>query len=205
MGEIERRSQQHISQHTHSSRQTESSSSEPNSIEIEPDSSPNSSKTPLKKPKELTRELSYQQVYSCPACGSGELSAMAMMDVFSCSFCRHIFTANLQTQSVQLADSLQPMGWQWTGRRWRAAHQSDTKAALVWIFCVILTVTPVLLIAVSNYIFPPSGGIRFVVGWVALTGIAHSLISGWLLSEYHQWPWYVANRIRVQRIKERFI
>ena len=151
------------------------------------------------------RKLSYQEIYSCPACGHGKLSAMAMMDAFACDFCRHIFTASLQTQPVHLADSLKQIGWQWTGQRWRAAHQSETKAALVWIFCIVLTIAPVLLIAVSNYIFPPSGGLRFVMIWVGLTGITHGLISGWLLFEYHQWPWYIASRIRLQRLKERLV
>jgi len=148
--------------------------------------------------------LNYQQVYSCPACGSGELSAMAMMDVFACDFCRHMFTANLQTQSIHLADSLQPIAWNWTGWRWRSAYQSDTAAGLVWLFALILTVLPVLLISISNYVFPPSNGWKFVFSWIALTGLSHSLISGWLLAEYHRWPWYVASRIRLQRLKEQW-
>jgi len=148
-------------------------------------------------------DLDYHQVYGCPACASGELSAIALMDVFACDFCRHMFTANLQTQSVQLADSLQPMAWQWTGWRWRAAHQSDTAVSLVWAFAIGLTVFPVLLIAISNYVFPPSGGLNFVLSWVTLTGVSHAIISGWLLAEFHQWPWYVAGRIRLQRLGDR--
>ncbi|MEL6553898.1 MAG: hypothetical protein AAFQ63_10625 [Cyanobacteria bacterium J06621_11] len=166
-------------------------------------------KKPVKQRAKQTAKqpttLNYQQGYSCPACGSGDLRAMAMMDVFACDFCRHMFTANLQTQSLQLADSLQPRAWQWTGYRWRAAHQRETKAALVWAFSLILTVAPVLLISVSNYIFPPSGGLKFVLSWVTLTGVTHGLISAWLLSEYHQWPWYVASRIRLQRMREQFM
>ena len=127
--------------------------------------------------------LGYQQVYSCPACGSGQISAMAMMDVFACDFCRHMFTANLQTQSVQLADSVQPMAWHWTGHRWRAAHQSETTAGLVWGFALILTAAPVGLISISNYVFPPSGGLQFVLSWVALTGVSHSIMSVWLVAE----------------------
>lgn len=148
--------------------------------------------------------LTYSQVYGCPACGSGELSAMAMMDLFACDFCRHMFTANLQTQSVQLADSLQPMAWRWTGWRWRAAHQADTAAAIVWVFAIGLVIVPVVLISLSNYIFPPSGGLKFVIIWVGLTGLSHAIISGWLLAEYHRWPWYVASRIRLQRWKEQW-
>ncbi len=149
--------------------------------------------------------LSYSDVYSCPACASGELSAMSMMDLFACDFCRHMFTANLQTQSVQLADSLQPMAWQWTGRRWRAAYQADTAAVLVWVFAIALVIAPAAIISLSNYVFPPSGGLKFVVMWVALTGLSHGIISGWLLAEYHRWSWYVSSRIRLQRWKAQWV
>ncbi|MEO1622728.1 MAG: hypothetical protein AAFU53_17050 [Cyanobacteria bacterium J06632_3] len=137
--------------------------------------------------------------YSCPACGSGEVNAIALMDVFACSFCRHLFTVNLQTQSLQMADSLQPMAWKWTGWRWRAAHQSETSAALVWAFSAVLSCLPVVLISLSNYIFPPTGGLRFVLIWIGLTWISHSLMSFWLLAEFHRWPWYISARIRLQR------
>jgi len=160
------------------------------------------SRKKAKNEKSQPTELTYNQTYRCPACGSGELSTMAMMDLFACDFCRHMFTANLQTQSLQLADSLQPMAWRWTGWQWRAAHQADTAAALVWTFAIGLVIVPVTLISLSNYVFPPSDGMRFVITWVALTGLSHSIISGWLLAEYHRWPWYVASRIRLQRWRE---
>ena len=152
-----------------------------------------------------TYRLAYEETYRCPACGSGELSAIAMMDIFACNFCRHMFTANLQTQSVQLADSLQPMAWQWNGQKWRTAQQSDTAAAVIWGFAVTLTVVPVTIIAVANYIFPPLEGSQFPTMWTELTLMSHSLISGWLLAEYHRWPWYISSRIRVQRLKEQLL
>ena len=148
--------------------------------------------------------LSYEESYQCPACGQGRLSAISLMDIFACDFCRHMFTANLQNQSVHLADSLQPMAWRWTGKRWQAAHQKDTANYLVWSFAAILVIAPVSLIAVSNYIFPPSGGLRFVVSWCVLTLLSHSMISGWLLAEYERWPWYIASRIQLTRLRERW-
>lgn len=148
--------------------------------------------------------LSYEESYSCPACGQGKLSAIALMDIFACDFCRHMFTANLQNQSVHLADSLQPMAWRWTGKRWQAAHQKDTANYLVWGFAAILAIAPVSLIAVSNYIFPPSGGLNFVVSWCALTLFSHSIMSGWLLAEYERWPWYIASRTQLTRWRERW-
>lgn len=151
------------------------------------------------------RPLQYEDTYLCPACGSGHIRAVALMDVFACDFCRHMFTVNLQTQSLQLADSLQPMAWRWTGRRWRGAHQSDTAASLVWGFAAGLVIAPVLIISLSNYVFPPSGGFRFVLIWIGLTGLSHSLMSGWLLAEYHRWPWYVSSRIRIRRWREQLL
>lgn len=149
--------------------------------------------------------LRYDEVYGCPACGCGRLSAIALMDVFSCDFCRHMFTANLQTQSLHLADSVQPMAWQWTGWRWRGMHQGETKAALVWAFTAVLTIAPATLIALSNYVFPPMDGWKFVFIWLGLTLSSHSLISVWLLAEYHRWPWYISSRIRLQRWRSRWL
>lgn len=151
-----------------------------------------------------TTRLAFDESYRCPACGSGEMSAIAMMDVFACNFCRHMFTANLQTQSVHLADSLQPMAWQWNGWRWRTAQQSDTAAGVIWMFAGVLTAAPVGIIAVSNYIFPPLEGSNFPLMWIGLTLLSHGIMSGWLLAEYHRWPWYVGGRIRLQRWREQW-
>ena len=148
--------------------------------------------------------LAYDQTYRCPACGSGQLSAIALMDVFACDFCRHMFTANLQTQSVQLADSTQPRAWYWNGGSWRTAYQRDTSAYLIWIFCSGLTAVPVTMIALSNYVFPPLDRSDFPLMWTGLTLLCHALIAGWLLAEYHRWPWYTANRVRWQRWRERW-
>lgn len=149
-------------------------------------------------------ELDYDQTYRCPACGSGQISAITLMDVFACDFCRHIFTANLQTQSVQLADSTQPRAWYWSGGQWRTAYQRDTSAYLVWIFCSGLTAVPVTMIALSNYVFPPLESSDFPLMWTGLTLLFHVLMAGWLLAEYHRWPWYIANRVRWQRWRERW-
>ncbi len=157
------------------------------------------------QPEVPAEQLGFENTYQCPACGSGELSAIALMDVFACDFCRHMFTANLQTQSVQLADSLQPKAWQWNGWKWRIAHQqTDTAAALVWVFGGVLTVMPVALIALSNYVFPPLDSSNFPMMWTGLTLISHGAMSGWLLAEYHQWPWYISGRIRLQRWREQW-
>lgn len=151
------------------------------------------------KAKRIERALTYEEVYCCPACGSGRMSAIALMDAFSCDFCHHIFTANLTTQSVHLADSLQPTAWYWNGLQWRTASQRDTVAYLVWGFAGGLAIIPVGLIALSNYVFPPLEDSNFPLMWTGLTLINHGIISLWLLAEYHRWPWYVSSKIRLRR------
>ena len=148
------------------------------------------------------KQLTYEESYRCPACASGDLSAIALMDIFACDFCRHMFTANLTNQSIQLADSLQPMAWQWNGWRWQTAQQSNTAAALIWAFTSGLTLAPVAIIALSNYIFPPLENTGFPVIWTMLTLACHSAIALWLLAEYHRWPWYISSRIRLNRLRE---
>ncbi|MEL7350055.1 MAG: hypothetical protein AAF171_27095 [Cyanobacteria bacterium P01_A01_bin.116] len=160
------------------------------------------SQQPPKRASNQARSLSYEQTYRCPACGSGDLSAIALMDVFGCDFCRHLFTANLNTQTLQLADEQRPRAWQWTGERWRTRQQSHASTPVLWTFTTGLTLTPVLLIALSNYIFPPLDGSNFPVVWSLLTLMSHSAISAWLLAEYYRWPWYVSSRIRWQRLRE---
>lgn len=151
------------------------------------------------------KRLDFEERYRCPACGSGEISAIAMMDVFACNFCRHMFTANLQTQSIQLVDSLQPMTWHWAGGRWKTSQQRDTVAVLVWAFGGALTVVPVGLIVISNYIFPPLEGSNFPLLWAGLTFLSHGVMSSWLLAEYYRWPWYIGGRVRLQRWCDRWL
>lgn len=148
--------------------------------------------------------LSYDSTYRCPVCGSGDISAITLMDVFACDFCGHMFTADLEAQSVQLADTVRSRIWHWNGRRWRTAQQRDTAAALVWGFSAALTIVPATLIALSNYIFPPLEASSFPLMWIGLTLVAHAAIASWLLAEYHRWPWYVSSRIRLRRLKERW-
>ena len=148
--------------------------------------------------------LSYSSTYRCPACASGELSVLALMDVFACDFCRHMFTANLDAQSVQLADTVRSRIWHWNGWRWRTSQQGDTTTVAVWAFAAGLTSVPVALIALSNYIFPPLEVSNFPLIWIGLTLIAHGAMASWLLAEYHHWPLYISSRIRLKLFRERW-
>ncbi|MFK8182359.1 MAG: hypothetical protein AB8B99_03230 [Phormidesmis sp.] len=148
------------------------------------------------------QRLTYEESYRCPACGSGDLRAIALMDAFGCSFCQQMFTANLNTQSVHLEGGVQPMAWKWDGWKWRSAHQSETAEVFIWGFSSALAMTPVSLIILGNYIFPPLEGSSFPVVWSLLTLACHGLMAGLLLAEYHRWPWYISSQIRFQRWRQ---
>ncbi|MEM9162802.1 MAG: hypothetical protein AAGC54_07005 [Cyanobacteria bacterium P01_F01_bin.4] len=149
------------------------------------------------------RPLSYDDSYSCPVCAHGQLSVLVLTDAFACDFCRHIFTANLDEQSVQVIDSAQPMAWRWTGKQWRSAYQRDSSlGGVLWGLGLLLIGMPVSLILLSAYLFPPlnaAGAIHFPIMWALLTLLLHALMVGWLIAEHYQWPWYVAMKISLQR------
>ena len=148
------------------------------------------------------RTLNYQETYLCPVCRHGQISALTLMDAFSCSFCRHIFTANLHEQSVHVEDSSQPMTWRWTGRNWQAANQIDMDLTIViWLVGVALVVLPPSLVWLSSHTFPPMAGSAwywFPTVWVGLAFFSHLSFVAWLLAEHYQVPFYVAGKVRVQ-------
>ncbi len=149
------------------------------------------------------RALTYQDTYTCPVCCHGELSVLTLTDAFACSFCRHIFTANLESQSLQMLDSVQPMVWFWTGQRWRKNGRIEGHAVVVvWMFALAIACLPAVLVLLSNYMFPPidGGGInQFSLIWTMATLLAHAGIVLWLIAEHYQWPWYVTTKIRFSR------
>ncbi|MBT9313044.1 hypothetical protein IXB28_12560 [Leptothoe kymatousa TAU-MAC 1615] len=149
------------------------------------------------------RALNYHDTYTCPVCGHGELSVLTLTDAFACGFCRHIFAADLNAQSVQMIDSVQPMVWFWTGKRWQHQRRSDGNVTVVvWSFALAIACLPALLVMLSNYMFPPidSGGIhQFSIIWTVATLLAHAGIVLWLIAEHYQWPWYVTAKIKLSR------
>lgn len=151
----------------------------------------------------LLRTLDYHDTYACPVCGHGELSLLTLTEAFACNFCRHIFSVNLASQSLQMIDSAQPMVWFWTGERWRHNRRSDSHVtAVVWSFALAIACLPALLIILSNYMFPPidsEGPNQFSIIWTLITLLAHAGIVLWLIAEHYQWPWYVTTKIRVSR------
>lgn len=151
--------------------------------------------------------LSYQGTYICPVCRHGQITALTLMDAFSCNFCRHIFTANLQEQSLRVEDSSQPFTWRWTGRGWRPVQQDDFNLTLViWLVGVALVTLPPALIWLSYHTFPPlsdSSWYWFPILWTALAFLVHFILVLWLLVEHYQLPTYIALKVQLKRWLER--
>ncbi|HEY9761980.1 MAG TPA: hypothetical protein V6D07_05615 [Trichocoleus sp.] len=153
------------------------------------------------EPRQVLR-LDNSSTYLCPVCRHGEIEAMALMDAFACNFCRHIFEANLEQQTVHVVDSSQPMTWRWIGNRWQSVYQGQWDMTLMlWVVVVALVIVPAGLVATSAYVFPPlegSPGEQLPLYWAAGTLIIHLLMVLWLLAEYYQAPLYVSAKIRLR-------
>lgn len=152
-------------------------------------------------------ELEGDNAYECPVCRHGQIQPMALMDAYACSFCRHIFEANLDQQTVHVVDSVQPMGWRWQGWRWQPLYQSRGDITLIlWLVGLALVILPAGLVALGGYVFPPlegTAGVNWSLVWAIGTLAAHSTMVGWLIAEHYQFPLYVMAKIRLQRLLER--
>jgi len=147
--------------------------------------------------------LDYQDSYICPVCRHGEITSLTLMDAFACNFCHHIFTANLTQQTLHAADSSQPVAWRWTGQTWRSVHQGAAEVTgLIWFISIVLVILPPAIIGLTTYMLPPPEGTSwsFPFIWTGLTFCAHLSLVSWLLVEYHQFPPYIALKIRLQRL-----
>ncbi len=154
------------------------------------------------------RPLSYDEPYLCPVCRHGQISSLVLMDAFACNFCRHIFTANLTEQTVQVVDSSQPMSWRWNGRNWRLAYQLNDSnlTVLIWLIGAVLVILPSALVWLSAYTFPPLPGSPwawFPMVWVGCTLLTHLLMVLWLLAEYYQFSPYISSKVRLQLLLNR--
>jgi hypothetical protein len=163
---------------------------------------PNSQPKSLNSPATLTKTLNYEESYLCPVCRHGQITGLTLMDAFACDFCRHIFTANLKEQTVQVVDSSQPMSWRWVGRRWQVAYRDDLNlSTLIWIISIVVITLPPSLVGLAAYIFPPLPGSRwawFPFAWAGGTLVIHLGMVLWLIAEHYQIPFYVSTKIRLQ-------
>ncbi|MBW4520887.1 MAG: hypothetical protein KME16_14435 [Scytolyngbya sp. HA4215-MV1] len=153
------------------------------------------------------RNLNYQETYLCPICRHGQISAITLMDAFSCNFCRHIFTANLPDQSVRVEDSSQKMAWRWNGQTWQVGNQEPIE--LTWAIrlgSLAVIVFPPIVIWLPSYIFPPLEGSAlgwFPTAWISLTLFSHTVMVSWLLAEYYQFPPYTTLKVRIGQLLTR--
>lgn len=166
------------------------------------------SQSKLQRHPNQRRPLEPAGDYLCPACRNGQLASMVLMDAFACNFCRHIFEANLEQQTLHVVDSTQPLGWRWLGHRWQPLHQQDGVALILGALGALLLVLPAGLIAGSAYLFPPlegSRGASVPLVWATATLAAHGLIVLWLVAERYQLPPYIMARVWLRRWRERLI
>ncbi|MGK7914941.1 MAG: hypothetical protein AB4038_05255 [Prochloraceae cyanobacterium] len=153
--------------------------------------------------KDLHKNLSYSDVYNCPVCRHGEISALPLMEAFACNFCRHIFTANLEQQLLKVADSQFPLTWRWDGQTWKGWRREELE--LVWFYWVLgitFVLIPPSLIGLGAYLFPPLPGDPlswFPLLWIPLTFLSHLACLLWLVVEYYQFPVSLYIRAMVQR------
>lgn len=150
-------------------------------------------------------QLRYEGRYRCPVCYYGELTGMTLMDSFGCSFCRHIFTADLQTQILRLADGSQALSWRWDGKRWRSSQIADTNLGLTLISLgTALVVLPTALVALAVYLFPPlpdTPGAWIPLTWIGLTGLSHLAMVLWLAGEAYQFSLYRTLQVQLARLR----
>jgi hypothetical protein len=167
-----------------------------------PDAVISSKRSPSSTPDHS--HLDFQGTYLCPVCRHGQITGLTLMDAFACDFCRHIFTANLSDQTVQVADSSQPMSWRWNGRRWQVAYQDELNLTVViWLVSAALVLLPPALVWLSAYTFPPLPGSAwawFPTAWVGCTFSIHFLMVSWLIAEHYQLPLYVSTKIRLRQL-----
>lgn len=152
------------------------------------------------------RPLSLDDTYPCPVCRQGNIEAIVLTEAFSCAFCRHIMSVDLQSQQVQVVDSSQPLTWLWNGRHWKLSRgeKADELSALVIGVAIVLTIVPASLVWLSGAIFPPlepNPQVSFSSIWSLITLLAHSAFVLWLIGEYYQIPFYIAAKVRVVRLR----
>ncbi|MDJ0510644.1 MAG: hypothetical protein QNJ64_15525 [Crocosphaera sp.] len=135
--------------------------------------------------------LNYYDAYYCPVCRHGEISTLPLMEAFSCNFCRHIFTANLDKQAITIADSQLPLTWYWTGKRWQSLRSSPRIQWGYRLLALTFVLLPTSIIASGAYLFPvlPDSSLWwFPWLWVGLTFLSHLSCLLWLVIEYYQFP-----------------
>lgn len=133
--------------------------------------------------------LNYSQAYPCPLCLRGKIQAFPLMDAFGCDFCRHIFSANLEEQVLDLADGQVPRRWYLRGNRWITKDRQT-----LWAYGLLglaLVILPTTIVSLGVYCFPPlpNSPLSWVPNlWIWLTLLFHISFLIWLTAVYFQFP-----------------
>ena len=148
--------------------------------------------------------LSEKDTYTCPVCRCGEISNITLTEAFGCNVCRHIFTLQLEQQTLKMVDREPPLVWRWTGKTWESDRLGDLEVSWIyWFFAITFVCFPPSLIGLSALIFPPiSGSVWswFPLIWTGLTFFTHLLLILWLIAEAYQFPLLLILKIQWQRI-----
>lgn len=156
------------------------------------------------------RKLSYGDVYPCPICRHGQISALTLMEALACDFCRHIFTADLKRQSIRVEDISQPSVWRWNGRAWKMLRPQEGELVFaLWLSAgVAIAILSATLLWLAAYIFPPlegSSGSWVPKIWPFVALLTHlSLFVLWPLAERYQLPLYIVLKVRIQALLARW-
>ncbi|WP_013323208.1 hypothetical protein [Gloeothece verrucosa] len=152
--------------------------------------------------------LNYSRVYTCPVCRHGELSNISLMDAFACNFCNHIFSADLEQQVIQMADSQLALKWRWNGRSWQSVKSEGVELSWgYWIAGMMFILLPTAIVSLSVYLFPPLPESRLSwlpIFWIVLTLVSHLCCLIWLIIEYYQFPIFRYFRVITNRMLARF-
>lgn len=147
--------------------------------------------------------LSEKDTYTCPVCRCGEISNITLTEAFGCNVCRHIFTLQLEQQTLKMVDREPPLMWRWTGKTWESDRLGDLEISWIyWFFGITFVCFPPSLIGLSALIFPPVSGTIwswFPLIWTGLTFLSHLLLLLWLIAEAYQFPLLLILKIQWQR------
>jgi hypothetical protein len=157
----------------------------------------------MAKAQPFSDRFHLQGVYTCPLCRHGQITAMPLMEAFSCNFCHHIFTTNFEQQILKIADSQLPLTWRWSGKNWKGVQQEGTELGWSYLFIgIIFVLLPTAIIAIGSYLFPPLPGSTLSwlpFWWTILTFLAHLFCLIWLIVEYYQFPIFLYLRALKRR------
>jgi hypothetical protein len=149
-------------------------------------------------------QLNYEGTYACPICRCGQISSLTLMEALGCNVCHHIFTINLEKQSLKMADREPALMWSWTGKTWKGEHLGNLELSWIyWMIALSFVLFPPSLIGLSALIFPPISGSAwswFPLLWTILSFVVHLLILLWLMAEAYQFPVLLFMKTQWQRL-----